>query len=174
MHIRLHTVFTWQHHHMHQQRVESAGHLHSCRSTTTSTYQSIWPAAAAATGHRRRSVHLDCTECDERPVHSVAHLRLVSGNSGMHEWVHTFCVRHHHFLHQQRVGSAGYLYTGRIIVQPVWSATAASLRAAAAASLRAAAAASLWAAAASLWAAAASLWAAATTGGRIVCSSSSH
>ena len=128
----LHTVFTWQHHFLHQQRVESAGHLHSCRSTTTSTHQSIWPAAAAATGHRRWSVHLDCTECDERPVHSVAHLRLVSGNSGMHEWVHTFCVRHHHFLHQQRVGSAGYLHTGRIIVviyiavQPVWPASTAT------------------------------------------------
>ena len=109
MHIRLYTVFTWQHHHMHQQRVESAGHLHISRATTSS-YQSIWPAAAAATGHRRWSVHRDCTECDERPVHSVAHLRLVSGNSGMHKWVHTFCVRHHHFLHQQRVGSAGYLH----------------------------------------------------------------
>ena len=127
----IHTVFTWQHHFVHKQRVESTWHLLGRGNIHNNADQPVFAAAAATTHHSSWTVYCDCADCGERHVHSVAYLQWLAGDSDMPSWVHTVFVRQYDFVHEQRVGSSRYLHSCRILVvyvtvQPVWSSTAAT------------------------------------------------
>ena len=59
----IHTVFTWQHYFVHEQRVESTRLVHRDRDTSSATREPIFAAAAATSRHISWTVYCDCADC---------------------------------------------------------------------------------------------------------------